>query len=103
MKKGYLFLLVEELAMQDRAYLTTLLDNGAVVIPAIATACAEGIVKSRDSNLLASNGGHITLTKYLAQHLLSHIGYVKRRAITKAKVTVQNVEDVKAQFVLTSM
>ena len=99
-KRGRPFLLGEELEMQVRAYLTTLRENGAVVNTAIAIACAEGIVRSKDSNLLASNRGHIALTKHWGRHLLSRMGYVKRRASTKAKVTVQNFEEVKAQFLL---
>ena len=34
-----------------RTYLISLRENGAVVNTAIALACAEGIVKSKDSNL----------------------------------------------------
>ena len=74
--------------MQVRAYLTALRANGAVVNTAIAIGCAEGIVKSNDSNLLASNGGHIILLKHWAKHLLSRMGFVKRRASTKAKIAI---------------
>ena len=69
-KRGRPFLLGEELEMQVRAYLTALGANGAVVNTAIAIGCAERIVKSNDSNLLASNGGHIVLSKHWAKHLL---------------------------------
>lgn len=99
-KRGRPFLLGEELEMQVRAYLNALRVNGAVVNTAIAIACAEGIVRNKDSNLLASNGGHITLTKHWGKHLLSRMGYVKRRASTKAKVAVRDFEEVKAQFLL---
>ena len=99
-KKGRPLLLGDELEMQVRAYLTTLRENGAVVNTAIAIACAEGIVTSKDSNLLASKGGHIALTKHWGRHLLNRMGYVKRRASTKAEVTVQNFEEIKAQFLL---
>ena len=60
----------------------------------------KGLSGSKDSNLLASNGGHITLSKHWGKHLLSRMGYVKRRASTKAKVAVQDFEEVKAQFLL---
>ena len=99
-KRGRPLLLEEELEMQVRAYLTTLRENGAVVNTAIAIACAEGIVRNKDSNLLAPNGGHIALTKHWGRHLLRRMGYVKRRASTKAKVTIQNFEELKAQFLL---
>lgn len=62
-KRGRLYLLGEELDKQVRTYVTTLRSNGAVVNTAVVMSCAEGIVKSHDSNLLASNGGHILLTK----------------------------------------
>lgn len=74
--------------------------NGAAVNTAIAVACAEGIIKNHDSNLLASNGGHITLTKYWGKHLLNRMGFVKRRATTKSKITIENFDEVKAQFLL---
>ena len=48
--------------MQVRAYLTALREHGAVVSTAVAIGCAGGIVKSKDSNLLAFSGGHISLT-----------------------------------------
>ena len=86
--------------MQVRTYLTALRANGAVVNTAIAIGCAEGIVKSNDSNLLVSNGGHIVLSKHCAKHLLSRMGFVKRRASTKAKISIQNFDEVKAQFLL---
>ena len=100
-KRGRPFLLGEELEMQvRRAYLTALRANGAVVNTAIAIGCAEGIVKSNDSNLLASNGGHIVLSKHWAKHLPSRIGFVKRRASTKAQIAIQNFDEVKTQFLL---
>ena len=93
-KRGRPYLLGEELDKQVRTYLISLRENGAVVNTAIALACAEGIVKSKDSNLLASNGGHIVLTKYWGKGLLTRMGLVKRKASTKAKV------EVKAQYLL---
>lgn len=68
-KRGHPLILGEELEMQVRAFLTTLREKGAVVNTAIAIGCAEGIVKSKDSNLLASNGGHIALSKHWGKHL----------------------------------
>ena len=74
--------------------------NDAVVTTTIAIACAEGIARCKDSNLLACNGGHISLSKHWGKHLLSWMGYVKRRASTKVKAAVQDFEEVKAQFLL---
>ncbi len=57
----------------------------------------EGIVKTKDSDLLACNGGHISLTKDWAKSLM---GLVKRRASTKAKVRPDDFEALKSQFLL---
>ena len=56
-------LLGEELDKQVRPYLASMREHGAVVNTAIAIACAEGIVGSKDSNHLATIGGHISLTR----------------------------------------
>ena len=99
-KKGRPYLLGEELDKQVRACLTSLQDHGAVVNTAIAISCAKGIVKNKDSYLLASNSGHIVLSKYWGKNLLKRMGFIKWRASTKAKVTIENFEEVKAQFLL---
>ena len=96
-KRGRPYLLGEETEMQVRAYLSAL---GAVVNTAIAIGCAEVIVRSKSSSLLASNGGHITFTKSWSKHLLGRMGFVKRRASTKAKVSAENFEEMKEQFLL---
>ena len=64
-----------------------------------SVAGAEGIIKSYDSNLLKENGGHIACSKSWAKSFLGCLGYVKRRASTKAKVTVADFDAYKAQFV----
>ena len=46
-----------------RTYITDLQSNGSLFNTAIALGVAEGVVKNEDSNLLATNGGHIVLTK----------------------------------------
>ena len=62
-------------------------------------AAAEGIVKSHDSNLLEENGGHISCSKSWAKSFLGRLGFVKRRASAKAKVTPTDFDAHKAQFV----
>ena len=58
-KRGRPLLLGKELDGQVKMYITALRSNGAVINSAIVMACAEGLVKSHDSNLLQSNCGHI--------------------------------------------
>ena len=87
--------------MQVRAYLNTLRANGAVVNTAIPIGCAEGIIRCKDSNLLVANGGHIALTKRWSKHLLEHMGFVKRRASTKAKVDIDDSNQLHRLFTAT--
>ncbi len=76
-KRGRPLKLGEELDKQVRAYLKAFRENGAVVNAAIAMACAQGVIKAHDSNLLECNGGHISLTKTWAKYLLHRMGFVK--------------------------
>ncbi len=78
--------------------MTVLRGNGAVVNSAIVMACAEGLIKSHNANLLKSNGGYLVFTKFWAQSLLHRMGYVKRRASTKSKVLVSEFDILKNQF-----
>ena len=93
-------LLGEELEKQVKTYLIALCTNGAVVNTAITIACAHGIVISKDANLLSTNGGHINLSKHWAKSFLQRMGFVKRKGTTKAKITVENFDSIKQQFLL---
>ena len=65
---------------------------------AIVSACAMGVLKSHDSNLLQCNGRHIVLTKQWAKYLMERMGLVKRQASMKAKVSLPDFDRLKAQF-----
>ena len=84
-RRGRPLLLGAELDRQVQAYINSLRKSGAVVNTAIVMACAEGIVRSKDSNLLSSNGGHISLTKDWGKNLLHRMALVKRRAVQSLK------------------
>ena len=79
-KTGRPLILGEDLDKQVQAYLAALRENGAVVDTAIAIACAKGVVKLFDSNLLECNGGQATLTKHRVKYLMECVGFVKRHA-----------------------
>ena len=70
--------------------LAALRENRAVVNTAITIACAKGVAKCFDSNLLECNGGHISLTKHWAKYLLvmEPMRFVKTCASTKARVSL---------------
>ena len=99
-KIGRPLLLGETLDQQVQAYLSKLRDSGGVINTTIAIAATTGIVRKKDSNLLAANGGHIALTKHWAQYLLERMGFVKRKSTTKVKVSVKDLEELKEQFLL---
>lgn len=88
-------MLGEELDKHVQKYVAELRQNGCPINTAIVMATAEGILKSRDSNLLQCNGGHININKHWANDFLTRIGYVKRRANTKSKVDVESFESYK--------
>ena len=99
-EKGRPLLLGQDLDRQVRAYLTSLCDVGSIVNTSIAIAAATGIIRRNNSNLLMVNGGHIILTKHWAQYLMQRMDFVKRKAISKAKVTVENSAVLKEEFLL---
>ena len=98
-KRGCPFLLGVCMDKELQMYITTLRGAGCVINSAIVMGAAEGIVKKHNSNLLATNGGHIEINKGWAKGLLNRMGFVKRRASTKAKVNPSDFESYKQQFV----
>ena len=99
-KMGRPLLIGEELDRQVQEDLRYLREQGSAVNLAIAIATAEGVVRSVDANLLACNGGGIILTKPWARGLLGHMEMVKRRASSKAKISVENFEALKEEFLI---
>ena len=97
-RRGHPYLLGEEMDKQLLGYVKSLREAKTVVNSSIVVSAAVGIVKSHDSGLLESNGGHIKCTKQWAKHFLSQMGYVKRKATTKASVSVVDFEAKKEQY-----
>ena len=97
-KTDHPLMLGQVLDKQVQSYLAALRESGAIVNTAIVIACAMGVVKSHDSNLLQCNGGHIVVTKQWAKYLMERMGLVKRRASTKAKVSLPDSDRLKALF-----
>ena len=48
-----------------------------------------------DELFKAQHGSNVNLTKDWAKYLMYHMGLVKRRASTKAKISIENFEEVK--------
>ena len=96
--RGRPLLLGSELEDQVKSFVREVRSSGGVVNSAIVKAAAKGIILAKDANLLQENGGGINLTKDWANRLLARMGYVKRKATTKAKVSPAHFDSLKAQF-----
>jgi len=86
----------EELDKQVREYIVYMRSTGTAVNTAVVISCAEGILMHEDASLLP----RVDLNKGWAQYLLHRMGYVKRKATTKAKVTVENFAQLKSDYLL---
>lgn len=62
----------------------------------VVIATGEGVLESIDANLLKT----LTLTKGWAKSLLMHMGMVKRKVSSKAKVDVERFDIVKQAFLM---
>jgi hypothetical protein len=93
-------LLLGELDDKVRAYVRALRDAGGSVGSRIVIAAAEGIVTATDRTMLVQHGGHINLTRDWALSLLSRMGFVKRKATTKAKanITPEQFQGMKSTY-----
>ena len=97
-KIGRPLLLGEGIDKQVQAYLMKLREVGDIVTSAIARASARCIIRMINPKLLASNGGHIVLTKKWSKYLLKRMGFVKRKANSKARANVDNFVEVKTNY-----
>jgi len=99
-KRGRPLLIGEELDEQVREYIKELRRFRAIINAQIAIAVGMGLVLNKDANLLAKNGGYISLEKHWAKYLLTRMGFVKRRGNTKSKVSVEHFDQWKELFLL---
>lgn len=90
-------MLGEKLDEEVKHYLKAVREGG-VVTTAITMAAATAIVRKSDRNLLSENGGLVSITVNWAKSLLYRMGFVKRRGSTTIKLTVNNFDRVKEQF-----
>ena len=84
-KRGRPLTLRETLDKDVQNYIQALGQAGAPVSGQLVHAAAEGIVTTKDRNLI-ENGGHIALSRGWASSLLKRMGYVKRKATTKRSI-----------------
>ena len=79
-RRGRPLLLGDELDKQVQRYMTDFRERGSVVNTAIVVACAEDIVKNKDSNLLSDNGRHIVLTNNWEKKSFEAYGFRKEKS-----------------------
>ena len=102
-KQGGPFLLPDELDHQVQVYLKDLHKRGLPINSAVVIAAAEGLLMNKNATLVSKNGEggiKVKLTDDLAKSLLKRMGYVKRKACSKAKVDVERYEQLKDEFLL---
>ena len=97
-KRGRPLLLGDKLDDQVQRYLKKVRECGGTVNTAITIAGAKGLLLKQDRTRLQEYGGPITLSKAWAKSLLLRMGFVKRRGTTKSRVTVDNFDRIKKDF-----
>ena len=85
-KTGRPLLIGEELDQQVQQYIKDSRKRGLAINTSVVIAAGHGIVMAHDANQLAENGGTIKLTNDWGKNVLKRMGYVKRKACSKAKV-----------------
>ena len=93
-KQGRPLLLGEELDTAVKAYVENIRKLGGVVNTAIVLGGAEAIIANKDRTLVDI----LAPGKDWAKSLLSRMGFVKRKATTKAKISVKDFEARKTTF-----
>ena len=84
LKRGRKLMLGEHLDAKVQTYVKALRDAGTPIGSSVVMAAGEGMVCTYDRTLLVKHGGYISITKSWAKSLLKRMGYVKRKATTKA-------------------
>ena len=97
-KRGRPLLLGSRLDAEVQSYLVKVRECGGAVNTAITMAGAKGLLLKLDRTQLQEYGGPVTLSRAWAKSLMRRMGFVKRRGTTKCKATVENFDQVKADF-----
>ena len=101
-KEGRPLLLPNELDDQVKEYVRDVRKRGLPVNTHVVVAAAEGIVMNKYGP--SSSDGkpmiRFNLTTDWAKSVLERMGYVKRKACSKAKVDIDHFEALKAEFLL---
>ena len=99
-KRGRKLLLGESLDKEIQQYIKRLRDSSTGISSSIVLAAAEGYIMQRNKTVLVQYGGHVELTRDWALSLLTQLGFVKRRATTKAnkQLSEEKFQEVKRSY-----
>ena len=98
-KRGRPLLLGKELDQQVQDYVKDLRSRGCPINTSIVIGVGKGIVMN-DGNVVSRMGNNVpmSLTKDWAKYVMKRMGYVKRRGNTKAKVNIENFEEMRELY-----
>ena len=88
----------EKFDKEVQEYMVALREVGTVVNTVVVRSAGTAVLHRRNPPLLASTSsddGGVVLTKDCACYLLQRMGFIKRKATTKAKDTEENTDAVK--------
>ena len=97
-KRGRPLLLGDHLDDAVQKYILDVRANDGTVNTAIVIAGAKGLLKSMNRTMLAEFGGPATLSKGWAKSILSRMNFTKRMGTTQAKITPNDFEERRLQF-----
>ena len=97
-KSGRPLLLPDKLGLKVQECIKELQRNGTSVGTSIVVATAKGVIMNKNADLLVSNGGYINLTDNWAKSLQNWMGFVKRKASSSAKITPEEFDQQKKNF-----
>ena len=95
---GRTLLIGEKYDREVQEYVVALWEVGTSVDTLVVRSAGTAVLKRRDPRMLASAGRSVVLTKEWVCYLLQRIGYIKWKAKTKAKNTVEEFDAVKNDF-----
>ncbi len=92
--------LLGEYEKQLELYLRKIRQQGGVITASVVVAAARGILISSDRFQLDEFGGHISLSRQWAYHLLGRMNFVRRKATTsKSKHKPLDFTELKKSFI----
>ena len=100
-KMGRPLLIGEKCDKEVQEYVVALCEVGTIVNTVVVRSAGTAVLRRRNPALLASTSsddGGVVLTKDWVRYLLQRMGFVKRKATTKAKNTEENINEVKKDF-----